>query len=109
MSVKRSLDGNIIYHPARLRGGGPFGDVEEPDFAEELFDEDVMDEEDLIPDEIMAAAADDSVYQDVTEEMKARWKRPPVPSFNNDQDLNLQWLDIDMVAGAPLKRKSKRQ
>lgn len=104
MSVKRSLDGNIIYHPARLRGGGPFGDVEEPDFAEELFDEDVMDEEDLIPDEIMAAAADDSVYQDVTGEMKARWKRPPVPSFNNDQDLNLQWLDIDMVAGAPLKQ-----
>ena len=111
MSFKRSLDGNIIYQPERLRGGGPFGDMDdEPDFEEELFDEDAFEEETPpIPDDIVAAAADDSVYQDITEEMKARWKRPPVPSYSNDQDLNLQWLDIDMVAGEPLKENPNRK
>ena len=106
MSLKRSLvnvDENEVYHPKRIRGGGPFGDGDD-DFVEELFDDDDdFVEEPPIPDDIVAAATDQSVYQDISEQMKARWARPPVPSLTNEADLNLQWLDIDVVGGEPLK------
>lgn len=106
MSLKRSLvdaDDNLVYRPKRIRGGGPLGD-DDFDFAEELYEEDL--DEVQIPHDIDMGVApmDNSVYQDVSEEMKARWRRPPLPSDTNEQDLNLQWLDIDVIGGEPLKK-----
>jgi DNA polymerase delta subunit 1 len=105
MSLKRSVvnvDNIRVSCPKRIRGGGD----DDFDFGEELYDEDF--EEVEIPGHVESlslaiAPIDDSVYQDISDEMKSRWRRPPVPSYTNKQDLNLQWLDIDVIGGEPLK------
>ena len=87
--------------PKRLRGGGGGEDYyPEP--------EDMMeDEEDELqpPDEVEApvdAVAD--AFGDITEAMRKRWVRPTNQVKDNGQDLNLQWLDMDMTGGKPLSK-----
>jgi DNA polymerase delta subunit 1 len=83
--------------PKRLRGGGNDDD-------EQLFLDD--DDDDEMPEQIPPEAADDD---DVVQALKAslpaaqRWQRPPVRSdLDNRAALNLQWIDMDVVSGAPL-------
>lgn len=72
-----------------------------------LFDEDVdmMEDQDEavehIPEEALREAA-----RVVNESDKQRWTRPPVSKerLTNQSDLNLQWLDMDVVSGQPLKK-----
>lgn len=73
-----------------------------------LFDEDMADAEDEydaavehIPEEALREAA-----RVVNESDKQRWARPPVSAerLTNKNDLNLQWLDMDVVSGEPLKK-----
>jgi DNA polymerase delta subunit 1 len=105
--IKRSLqegqlDG-LYCQPKRLRGGG---DSDDPD-NEQLFledDDDVMEKE--IPPEVEAAVVGaDDVVQVLKASLPAaqRWQRPPVRSdMDNRADMNLQWIDMDVVSGQPL-------
>jgi len=105
--IKRAL--SLRYgddlSPKRLRGGG--GDTDDfgpqhPMDEDMLFDDDLMgptNEED-IPDEVLEQAA-----KDIPETAQQRWKRPALPAdFNNGQDLNMQWIDMDVVTGKPLSK-----
>lgn len=66
------------------------------------------------PDETSLAAdnADTAIYfDDLSPSQLERWCRPPVPesSLNSDQvDLHLQWLDMDIVGGEPLRENPNR-
>lgn len=41
--------------------------------------------------------------------MKQRWARPDVAPFDPaEEDINIQWLDIDMTSGPPLASNPKR-
>ena len=93
----------------RLRGGG-YG----YDDPEELFDEDAFEEMDmpLPPDknDTTNNTKDDNgegdiTFGDITDAHRARWERPAVTEAvwkTAENDLNLQWLDIDMIGGVPL-------
>jgi len=92
----------------RLRGGG-YG----YDDSEELFDEDPFEEMDMMdgppPENDTSNNTDDGegdiAFGDITDAHRARWERPAVPDavWNTaENDLNLQWLDIDMIGGVPL-------
>lgn len=99
----------------RLRGGG-YG----YDDSEELFDEDVFEEMDMIMDGppdgyeegVTTNQKDDGgdgdiAFGDITDAHRARWERPAVPESvwkTHENDLNLQWLDIDMIGGVPLEK-----
>lgn len=112
-------DDALSLPPKRLRGGGGFGGDDGPE--EELFDEEFMgmaaaaeeDPADFIPEEMDTTdgnAAAPEINDDIITSSKAKWVRPPVdPSLlTNNQDLNVQWLDIDMVGGDPLKQNPNR-
>lgn len=116
MSLKRSpvdedvKEAGIAGQPLkRIRGGGPYGDGEFPDT--ELFDEDYEElEEPPMPEQNENGADNDEdaaiLYKDLSDTLRNRWSRPPVPTeaMNvDDTDCNLQWLDIDMIGGEPLK------
>ena len=48
---------------------------------------------------------EDIAFGDITDAHRSRWARPAVPSSvwkTSENDLNLQWLDIDMIGGSPL-------
>lgn len=114
MSTPRKRDhdeGAAGESPKRLRGGGGVGRGEPS--ADDLYDED-----DLYHD-AMATMADDvrdgppppedddnvALGEDVSDAHRARWARPAVPPSvwkTDEEDLNLQWLDIDMIGGSPL-------
>jgi DNA polymerase family B, exonuclease domain len=87
--------------PKRIRGGGDGEDYDDP----ELYDDDLLmndaanTQEEDIPDELLQ-----QVVQDVPETAQQRWKRPDISAdFSSDtDDLNLQWIDMDVVLGAPL-------
>ena len=101
----------------RIRGGGPFGgDGDGFHESEQLFDEDDDDEAGMALDEppepfddndndtAYKSKKDDTVYSGITESMQSRWLRPSVPPQHQstNSDLNLQWLDMDVVGGDPL-------
>lgn len=99
-SIKRSaaLDAeDLSVQPKRLRGGG--GDGGEP--MEEFYpDDDFLDEVESPEDSVEPITP--SVFSDISESMRQRWLRPPNQVQNNSDDLNLQWLDMDMTGGTPL-------
>ena len=83
----------------RLRGGGGGDDgppedffPDEEDFVEVMHNECADGQAESIPD----------VEFETMEAMRKRWVRPPVSIKNNEDDVNMQWLDIDMIAGVPL-------
>ena len=80
----------------RLRGGGEEDDIFEPDDYEDDNIQDCPDEPDIdIPEEYESSV--------LSSDMLSTWKRPPVSNPTNQNDLDVQWLDIDMIAGDPLK------
>ena len=89
--------------PKRIRGGGnPYAPEYEPNFED---DPDFFNEGDAIPEEMDIAENMDPSTLGLTAAQRKRWSRPPVPSACLDvaeADLNMQWLDIDMIGGAPL-------
>lgn len=110
--IKRTLSeryGDALLSPKRLRGGGGGEDDEPPgDGPPQAVDEDELFDDDLvapaateeIPDEVLEQAA-----KDIPETAQQRWKRPDLPAdFDNGHDLNLQWIDMDVVTGKPLAK-----
>ena len=112
--IKRALSlryGEELASPKRLRGGGPGEDDDDDDVPcdavpphmdedDELFDDDLAETTEEIPDEVLEQAA-----RDIPESAQQRWKRPALPAdFSNGQDLNLQWIDMDVVTGNPLEK-----
>lgn len=103
-------DGAAIA-PKRLRGGGGGDDfgMEE----EELYDDDdlIIQEsggEPEIPEEVLQEAA--AVATALTD--KQRWARPEPESdslTSNKHDLNVQWIDMDVVSGRPLGSNPNRK
>lgn len=95
--LKRGLCVDVTVPVKRLRGGGE----DEPD---DLFvEDDIMDSDDFQepPEEILA---DIDVPKILEGEYVTRWSRPPVPpDLNNKVDLNVQWLDMDVISGDPLQ------
>jgi hypothetical protein len=86
----------------RLRGGGE--EEEEPAF-DEVFVEEYDGPEP--PDEFLEEEAPLVIEK---EEHIVRWKRPDVPSdLNNQSDLNVQWIDMDVVSGKPLQENPNPQ
>ena len=98
--------------PKRLRGG--YGG-DEPYDESGLAMEDYDDFEDVAPpepEELEGALGgdEDIAFGDITDAHRRRWSRPAVPdSVRNtaENDLNLQWLDIDMIGGRPLDSNPK--
>ena len=97
--------------PKRIRGGGRGDD--DNNNEEELFDEEFV--EMAEEEEIAEYMADEVVSDDTAARLlqqdnviaasKAKWVRPPLASAwdTTSQDLNVQWLDIDVVGGPPLQ------
>ena len=78
-------------------------------YEAELIDMEMMQEEpDFVPDDVDPLLDDNDDNTDSANNMshfRDKWSRPRLESkFTNHQDLNVQWLDIDMVAGPPLKQ-----
>jgi DNA polymerase delta subunit 1 len=101
--------------PKRLRGGGGYGDDGDDDDVDLPYDDDG----DL---DVLAGMDephdddydDDVAFGDITDAHRNRWSRPAVPDSvwrTDENDLNLQWLDIDTIGGKPLgtnPNKSKK-
>lgn len=88
-----------LFPAKRLRGGS--GPPVEDDFY--------LDEEDLPdmmepPEEMVEASTKQTVYSDITAEMRQRWLRPANRVIDNSNDVNLQWFDLDMIGGKALER-----
>jgi hypothetical protein len=122
-----SLDG-LLISPKRLRGGGAGGggDDGEDDIddamgieeEEQLYadddDDNLVEEQQVdecIPDdEILEEQATALLEAAIKEKERQRWKRPALDAFyqdyalNNTRDMNVQWLDMDVVSGKPLTR-----
>ena len=79
----------------RIRGGGDLDD-----FFPEPDDEDLIIDEEPIPDEVIGAH--DSTFSDLKEELRQRWLRPPSQVLDNTADVSLQWFDLDVIGGNPL-------
>jgi DNA polymerase delta subunit 1 len=92
--------------PKRLRGGGLEDD--EQLYLDEM---DMMEEEEEAsmpppPPPDMEDAGDDAAGSALGEVLPQaeRWKRPPLrPDLSNSDTLHLQWLDMDVVSGQPVK------
>jgi DNA polymerase delta subunit 1 len=102
-SVPEEADLQSMAPPIkRLRGGGDVDTMDncypEPD------EEEMMDEQPAPPEEIEAAHEDETVFSDITEEMRQRWLRPENQVKDNSQDVSLQWFDMDMIGGGPLEQ-----
>jgi DNA polymerase delta subunit 1 len=106
-------DEDDVSSPKRLRGGGgggygggdDDGGGEFDDFADD-FDDVEYDLDGPPPPQLDEDDDEgDITFGDITEAHRARWSRPVVPAAVWDvsaHDLNLQWLDIDMIGGKPL-------
>mmetsp|Transcript_21956 Transcript_21956/g.45738 ORF Transcript_21956/g.45738 Transcript_21956/m.45738 type:complete len:1158 (+) Transcript_21956:72-3545(+) len=95
--------------PKRIRGGG-FRDDDDL-YNEDDFEDLIGDQDGPLPPSEMENGGHDVEeavqFGDITDAQRSRWNRPAVPESvwdTEDNDLNLQWLDIDMIAGTPLKR-----
>jgi DNA polymerase delta subunit 1 len=104
--IKRSL--SLTDHqqeedlPKRLRGGGGEDGPMEEYYPEP---EDLMEDEEMQPPEELEDPVDTAnAFGDITEGMRKRWLRPANQVKDNGQDLNLQWLDMDMTGGKPLEK-----
>jgi DNA polymerase delta subunit 1 len=109
------LDDEEEDYPKRLRGGGGggYGDGGDDDIGGggELYDEDydevpmmMYDQDGGFPEE--EDIIEDVAFGDITDSHRSRWARPSVPPSvwqTDDNDLNLQWLDIDMIGGRPME------
>lgn len=96
---------NDLLPLKRLRGGGG---EDEPAFGgEDLFDDDLMDEGPEPPEEILHEEAPLVIEK---EEHLFRWKRPDLPAgLSNQSDLNVQWIDMDVVSGKRLAENPNRK
>ena len=105
--IKRTLqEGPVEFcSPKRLRGGAP-NDGDEQLFLEEVeMMEDEYDEE-AIPPEIENDSDDNDITKVLKESLPAaqRWKRPDVrDDLTHYDELNVQWLDMDVVSGKPIQ------
>lgn len=98
--------------PKRLRGGGAYdGDGDDDPSSQNLAEEELFDGDiDIVvhhePFEEIPEEALEEVKAKIPEKDQQRWKRPDVPSsFNNEVDLNIQWIDMDVVvAPKPLEK-----
>lgn len=107
--IKRSIQEEGLppeyCRPKRLRGGG--GDDDDNDEQLYLDEVGMMEDEadDMeVPPEI-EDDGEDNVVKVISETLPAaeRWGRPKLrPNLSNKDDLNLQWLDMDVVWGLPL-------
>lgn len=103
-------DGDDGYNSARpnevkrLRGGGRGEDDPPEDFFPD--EEDFMDEMVEVGDEQAEQIPDVDI--ETAESMRKRWVRPPISVKNNEEDVNMQWLDIDMIAGVPLSENPNK-
>jgi hypothetical protein len=91
----------------RLRGGGGDGEPIEEYYPDE---DDLIDEMEP-PEEINSSRIQPvvpSVFSDITEETRQRWLRPANQIKDNSQDVSLQWLDMDLTAGAPLEKNPNK-
>jgi len=111
-------NGFSMPSPKRLRGGGRGDD---DDNNEELYDQEFADmeeeEEDFgasLADNPEDVGSDNAAallldHDHVIAASKSKWVRPALDAnFDNTSDLNVQWLDIDMFAGAPLTENPNR-
>ena len=99
--IKRALLEDPLGPLKRLRGGG-WEDEAPPD---DMFEEDDALDEEMpdIPEELLSTKV--VVNADVK-----RWKRPDLPLelTNNSTDLDVQWLDMDVVTGQALTENPNR-
>lgn len=127
------VDGPLRVPPKRLRGGGgpvnPYGksnkksstissrnvggdrpppapeDEDEEDIKPFFEDEEFMEEIQEPPEDFEAnAAVSSTVFSDITENVRKRWLRPANQVADNSEDLSLQWLDMDLLAGKALEQ-----
>ena len=102
--IKRTLalaDDDFQIPPKRLRGGGVGGIEPLEDFYP---DDDFLDEIQPPEEELVDPVNSLAVISDIPEPTRQRWLRPVNQVRDNSEDLNLQWLDMDMTAGAPLEK-----
>jgi DNA polymerase delta subunit 1 len=96
--------------PKRLRGGGDNDDDEDwggmGDEHEELFDEDLEEQEQVIPEEsdVKPVLVKQEQGQGGSTAAHARWKRPACTDWSRTKDRHVQWLDMDVVSGKPLAK-----
>jgi DNA polymerase delta subunit 1 len=109
-SRKRNHDDDLNdKFPKLLRGGGGYGDD-----ADDLFNDDDLFEDNLLVDQDGPAEPEedeDIAFGDITNVHRSRWSRPAVPLSvwkTSENDLNLQWLDIDMIGGTPLAKNPNK-
>ena len=105
---KRNQDEDLVNEesPKRLRGGGYGAEDGEDLFDDDAYEEMMMEDQDgpPPPDDNNNAGDEDVAFGDLTEAHRARWARPAVPASvwkTHENDLNLQWLDIDMIVSVP--------
>jgi DNA polymerase family B, exonuclease domain len=91
--------------PKRLRGGGFDDDDHSPPFEGDdgLFDDDFIP---AVPEEEIPEEALEEVKAKIPVKDQQRWKRPDLPDdLSSTVDLNMQWIDMDVVvAGKPLEK-----
>lgn len=99
--------------PKRLRGGGYGGGGDDEGgelYNDDLYDEMMLEEQQDGPPPPDEDINEDVAFGDITDSHRAKWSRPAVPPSvwkTNDNDLNLQWLDIDMIGGSALAKNPK--
>ena len=113
MTIKRHSNHNALS-PKRLRGGGMAITENNDDDEDHIADSFEAEEEEEVMDidappsfDAEGAVTDTALtYDGLTDAQRTYWSRPEVQAEHgtNKYDVNLQWLDIDMIsADAPLK------
>jgi choline dehydrogenase-like flavoprotein len=116
--IKRALDERypeaggayMGSSPKRLRGGGGDNDDDDEEWGgggmgdehlqqDELFDDDLVSDEQAIPEDV-----DVKPVVAVSEGQNQRWKRPACNDWSRTKDRHVQWLDMDVVSGKPLSQ-----
>ena len=106
---KRNQNEDLVNEesPKRLRGGGYGAEDGEELFDDDAYEEMMEDQDGPPPPEDNIAGDEDVAFGDITEAHRAKWARPAAPASvwkTHESDLNLQWLDIDMIGGNPLAK-----
>jgi DNA polymerase delta subunit 1 len=90
---------------AAARRRPPADDDDEDDVDKHYEDaDDFMDEIQEIPDDAEDISHDNTVFSDITENMRQRWVRPPCQIYDNSNDLSLQCFDMDLLGGPALEQ-----
>lgn len=106
--IKRILSDLEVASIKRLRGGGIDDEdmIPEPeDLYDDAEDDIKKEEEQYIPDE----ALDEDAARLLHSSDKQRWARPDLPEMSNTKDLDVQWIDMDVVSGAALSQNPNRK